>query len=51
MSFIPLLMMLQTPPRENARLNAVPSSPRPQFRYQLKLNFSGLARPKGTKNS
>ena len=42
MSLSPLFTMLQTPPIEKAKLKAIPIMPRPQFRYQLKLNLWGF---------
>ena len=34
--------MLQMPPIENAKLKAIPSQPRVQLKYQLKLYFAGF---------
>lgn len=36
------MTMLQIPPMEKAKLNAIPSQPRTQFKYQLKLYFVGF---------
>lgn len=34
--------MLHIPPIENAKLNAIPSQPSVQLKYQLKLYFAGF---------
>ncbi|KVH98338.1 Protein of unknown function DUF2053, membrane [Cynara cardunculus var. scolymus] len=41
-SFSPLSTMLQIPPIVNATLNATPSHPNDQLKYQLKLYFVGF---------